>query len=332
MGIRALDEQGNLGGLSNPLAVTTATQDVPPPPAPVTQVVVVWVGTQSAVLELRHPVPPDGGLPVTGYAVGLARSPITLETWGQADTTAPGPKPGPPDSTANWTLSGLAPGTEWFVAVRTRDAAGQLASLSPVVSFRTEQEDLSPPAAPGAPEAAWSKNGDFLAITWGPSGDPRVVGYRIFGQGLDGSWRPMEQGIVTVSHYELAPAAVAGLRRLAITAVTASGAESPLSLAYELTADSWSVEGPFPQPVTDGCRVNIHVPADFPADANLRVEILDLLGHRVGLLHDGPAIPGAPLVLNWDRSSAGHRAGPGYHYLRVDAPGHRVLRTIYLAP
>ena len=230
--IRALDEQGNLGGLSNPIAVTTLEVAPPPPPlpAPVTQLAVVSVGTQSAILELRHPTPPDGGLPVIGYAVGLARSVITLETWSQADTTTPGPEPGPPNFTARWTLAGLASGTEWFVAVRPRDAAGQLAPLSPVVFFRTELEDLSPLAAPDAPEAVWSKDGDFLAIRWSPSVDPRAIGYRVYGQWIDRGWQPVEAAVVTGTRYELSRTASEGLRRLAISAVNADGHDSPLSL------------------------------------------------------------------------------------------------------
>ena len=216
--------------------------------------------------------------------------------------------------------------------MRTLDAAGRRSSLSVGVSFRTGVEDEAPPSAPGAPEVLSIGAGTRVEVTWPPSADPRVTGYRLYGQTPDGAWHLLVTETIPSTRVEIARSAAAAFTSLAVTAVTFGGNESARSAACSLAASGWSVEGPFPHPVTDGCRVRIHVPADLPPAATLRVEILDLLGRRVAVLHDGAVSSGPPLELLWDRRAGRERAGPGHHYLRMEAPGWRTLPTIYLAP
>jgi PKD repeat protein len=336
IGIRAADDQGNIGGLSNRLVVTTLDSippaDTPPLPASVTHVAALSVGVRSAIIELRHPMPPESGLAVTEYVVAVARSPITVQDWAAADTTRPGPEPGLPGSATQWTVGGLLPSTEWFLALRTRDVSGRLAPLSPMISFRTLDETLSPPTAPEGPDVQWSGDGNFLVISWPPSADPRAIGYHVYGQDSTGDWRVLVDLVFTATRCELSRSAILGFVRVAVATVISDMAESTLSPAALVPSESWRVDGPFPHPVTERCTVRVHVPADFPPGAHLRVDILDLSGHRVALLRDGIATAGATLELSWNRISGANRAGPGYYYLRVEGAGHRVLRTIYLAP
>ena len=331
--VRARDANGRLSAFVSGVYVPAYTPPPPAAPWPVTHLAVVGVGTRSAVLELRHPASPEGGLLIAGYAVAVDRSPITAETWAAADTTAPGPGPGAPDSTVEWVLTGLEPNTTWYVAVRTRDVAGHMAGLSPVVSFRTlGEEQTAPPSPPGPPEAEWSDAGDILVITWPPSPDPRVSGYRVYGRTQGGAWEPLGGLVPSGNRVEMTREEISRFSAVAVAAVTADGTESALSPEHAIPGEAWKVEGPFPQPVTDGCTVVVQVPPEFPAGSTLRVEILDLLGRRLATLHDGPAAAGGRLELAWDRLASGSRVGPGYHYLRVEASGYRLLRTIYLAP
>jgi hypothetical protein len=336
--VRARDAGGQVSPLGIAAVVPVFIPPPPPPPpdppepAPPRDLAVVLVGTRSAVLSLRHPAPVEVGQVLAAYVAALAREPVTLETWSEADTTAAVPALGEPDSLATWTMDGLEPGTTWFVAVRTRDAAGQLSALSTLVTFRTEEEDLSPPVAPGAPEAAWSETAELLIMSWPPSSDARVTGYRVYGEGADGTWRPLGPSIVEGTSCEIPRADLAGLTRVAVRAVIPGGVESPLSGARALFFASWELEGPFPHPVAETCRLRLQVPLDLPAGATVRVEVLDLLGRHEAFVHDGPVVAGTPLLLTWDRTTDSGRAGPGYHYLRVEAPGWRTLRSIYLAP
>jgi PKD repeat protein len=333
---RARDANGRLSAFVPGVSVPAYVPPPPPPaapPPPVTHLAVDRVDTRSATMELRHPTPVLGGLPIAGYSVAVSRSPIVTETWASADTSAPGPGPGPPDSVVAWVITGLEPSTLWSVAVRTRDIAGRLAGLSPVVSFRTlAEEEPAPPSPPDAPEAEWSGAGDILLITWPPSSDPRVSGYRVYGRTATGMWEPLGGLVPTGNRVEAPREAVSRFFAVAVTVVISDGTESALSPERAIPGEVWKVEGPFPQPITDGCTVIVQIPPAFPSGSALRVEILDLLGRRLATLHEGSATAGTRLELAWNRLASGSRVGPGYHYLRVEASGYRLLRTIYLAP
>jgi hypothetical protein len=180
---------------------------------------------------------------------------------------------------------------------------------------------------------AWSPDGSELTLAWPASADPRVVGYLVYGQAPGETWSRLLESPVTFRTLTLPRPSPEGLLRIGVRSVTGDGTESALSELVDLWETEWTIEGPFPHPVTDGCRIRVHVPADFPAGAALRVEILGLEGTREARLHDGAVVPGLVLECRWDRrTDRGATAAPGFHHLLCQGGGRRTLRTIYLAP
>lgn len=332
--VRARDAAGHLSpfvpGLSVPPFDAPNSFTAPPD---VTSLAVLSVLPRSVILELRHPFPREGGLPIEGYVVGVSSDPITLRTWASADTTAPGPDPGEPGTTATWTVSGLSPDHLYYVAVRTRDTAGRRGGLSPAVTSRTLAEGGSSPALPPErPGAEWSEDGTLLVLSWPSASDPRVTGYRVYARLRSGAWEKIREVTAPDHRLELPRDEASRFVALAVSTLIEDGGESALSPNCGIPGQPWRIDGPFPHPVTDGCTFKVYVPPDVLPETALRIEILDLLGRRLVTLYDGPVTPGMCLQGSWDRSAGGVRVAPGYHYLGIEIPGHRILRTIYLAP
>jgi hypothetical protein len=138
---------------------------------------------------------------------------------------------------------------------------------------------------------------------------------------------------VTQNWYELERPDPHTARRASVSAVLSSGAESALSSPISLFQEAWTVEGPFPHPVGDECRIRVSIPWYFPENATLRGEILSLTGELVRVLFDGPVDPGRELEWTWDRRNRdGERSAPGFYYLRIEGGGRKTLKRIYLSP
>ncbi len=330
--IRAKDAAGQLSGLVPGIWVNPKSQPPPPIPPPVTDLAVTSAGSRSAVVTWRNPAPISGGAPLDLSAVGIARIAIVDSIWSRIGKFPNAPAPDSAGKPVTFKLAPLLPNESYFVAVRLRDQDGQ---WSPLVqtSFHTNEEDLAPPLAPGSLSVAWSDDHGTVTISWAASADPRVTGYFVYRQGTTPEWTKVQDAAFTDTRCQLARPDPAQFRRVAVSSITADGVESTLSPATAIFEDQWNVEGPFPQPVTDQCRVRVHVPASFASGAVLQVEILRLTGERFATVYQSSPPAGVPLDCVWDRKTTnGHRAPPGFYYLLVDGGGRRTIRTIYLGP
>jgi hypothetical protein len=79
-----------------------------------------------------------------------------------------------------------------------------------------------------------------------------------------------------------------------------------------------------PNPFRDGAVLRLTLPAPAPA----RVEVLDALGRRVALLHDGPLSGGTEAALRLD----GRALPPGLYVARVTAGAFTAVRPLIRAP
>lgn len=119
------------------------------------------------------------------------------------------------------------------------------------------------------------------------------------------------------------------------------GAAPQPAVAYDLSAEvgagSVAVEGahvpattrlfpPFPNPLRGASTVRF----DLARAADVKLELFDLSGRRIGTLADAPFAAGSYSV-RWDgRLSSGRSAGAGLYFVRM-SDGARVLATVRLA-
>ncbi len=178
--LRAIDEAGNLAGLSNPLLMLCPEPPDTLPPAPIHDLAVT--ATYSDGFDLAWTAPGDDAAEGTasGYRLAwLAGGPIDTETdWEQAAqeslaTLAPAPA-GTPQSYA---LRGLDPETLYGLALRAHDDVGALSPLAlPALLAETlPAPDTLPPAA--VSDLALVEAGtSWLELSWTAPGDDGAQG------------------------------------------------------------------------------------------------------------------------------------------------------------
>ncbi|MEO7868845.1 MAG: FlgD immunoglobulin-like domain containing protein [Candidatus Eisenbacteria bacterium] len=89
-----------------------------------------------------------------------------------------------------------------------------------------------------------------------------------------------------------------------------------------------TLSAPRPNPA----RAMVAFDLALPMSARSRVEVLDLAGRSVALLHDGELEAG-PHALQWNgRDAEGRRASPGVYLVRARANGGEIAKRIVLLP
>lgn len=139
LAIRARDDATNVGALSNVVEATTSNPADTAPPASVT-VTATSVGNRTASLQWIAPLDTGGASPTAASYEGRIRTGggIRNETeWNAAAPISGLPAPQAPGTVETHALAGLAPGTSYTVAIRARDAAGNLAAIGVPASFTT---------------------------------------------------------------------------------------------------------------------------------------------------------------------------------------------------
>ncbi|MFN8548525.1 MAG: fibronectin type III domain-containing protein [Candidatus Eisenbacteria bacterium] len=149
--LKAFDEAGNGSILSNVLQVSTPRPDDVAPPFDITDLAVIDSTTTS--LRLRWTTPADSLTPwaegsgeIASYEFRVADFPINGINWESAAPVA-APDPGPAGTPGTMTVEPLEPGRQYYFAVRSLDASGNVSGLSNVVSGVTK---VIPPPPPDA--------------------------------------------------------------------------------------------------------------------------------------------------------------------------------------
>ncbi|MBM3285938.1 MAG: T9SS type A sorting domain-containing protein [Candidatus Eisenbacteria bacterium] len=180
--LRAIDDAGNLGPLSESVDATTPPSPDTLPPDRVEDLRVAGLDTVSVLLAWT--TPDDDGGQCAAYEMRISTEEIDEESWGGADLVPELPTPGPPGSPASQGIEGLAPSTRYFVALKTSDAAGNWSPVSNVVDLTTDaipeppEEDpidTTPPAAVSN-LAATAIDETRIQIAWTAVGDDGLQG------------------------------------------------------------------------------------------------------------------------------------------------------------
>ena len=141
--LRAIDDAGNVSGLSNVAVATTMVV----PPAAITDLAVDEVVSTDVTLTFTA-VGADGlSGQASRYDVRYALNPITAVTFEEATPVANPPTPSAPGTLESLQVIGLQAGEYYYFAVKALDDGGHKSALSNVVGALTEDGiDVRPPA------------------------------------------------------------------------------------------------------------------------------------------------------------------------------------------
>ena len=108
---------------------------------------------------------------------------------------------------------------------------------------------------------------------------------------------------------------------------TIAGEGTPTSVEEEAaTPAAFSLAQNFPNPFNSQTQIRYNLPTAGQA----RLEIFDLLGRRVALLHDSP-LPAGPQTLAWDgRDGQGRAVASGVYFYRLEAGNAELTRKLLL--
>lgn len=143
--LRARDDAGLWGPLSNAATATTDTAPDTTPPSTITDVAAIAV--QATSVTLAWTSPGDDGTTGTAeaYEIRYATTQAGLDTNPVIVPSPPAPQPA--GTSQAHTISGLESGRTYFFRLRARDDAGQWSGPSNVASATTPQPaDVTPPA------------------------------------------------------------------------------------------------------------------------------------------------------------------------------------------
>lgn len=112
------------------------------------------------------------------YDVRYSTSPIDETNWETALQATGEPTPSTPGLPEMLVVNGLTPGTVYYFAVKSADEAGNVSDLSNVVSLKTVDPDITPPAAI-TDLAATNVQSTQLLLTWSSPGDDGLAGQAV---------------------------------------------------------------------------------------------------------------------------------------------------------
>ncbi|MFH0900075.1 MAG: discoidin domain-containing protein [Pseudomonadota bacterium] len=153
--IRAVDEAGNVGGVSPSAAAAT------PPVAPAVVGDLSATGGAGAV-TIAWTAPGDDGNEgtATSYDVRYDTKQITASSFASANRVLDAPAPAQAKTRQTHTVRGLVESTTYWFALKTTDDTGTVSGMSNVASAKTL--DVTPPAAPASLVATVASAGRTL--------------------------------------------------------------------------------------------------------------------------------------------------------------------------
>ncbi|KAF0192650.1 MAG: Ig-like domain-containing protein [Gammaproteobacteria bacterium] len=136
-GLKAVDEVSNWSALSNSPSTNTDLVDSTPPAATTDLATTTPSSQISVTLTWTAPGDSTNTGTATSYDVRYSTSTITTGNWASATQASGEPAPQLAGNTEVFTVSGLAPGTTYYFALKTSDEVPNISGLSNVVSKAT---------------------------------------------------------------------------------------------------------------------------------------------------------------------------------------------------
>jgi phosphodiesterase/alkaline phosphatase D-like protein len=167
--IKTADEVPNWSALSN--IASRATLPEQNPPANVTTLAAASAGSNSVLLTWTS-VGDDGTTgTATQYDIRFSTAPITAANFSSAPSASNPPVPKVTGQAESFLVSGLAPGTTYYFAMKVADEVPNWSGLSNVPSAATASPDVIPPDPINDLSAAPGTNLGELALIFKATGD-----------------------------------------------------------------------------------------------------------------------------------------------------------------
>ena len=223
----------------------------------------------------------------------------------------------------------LAPPGDYMLFV-TRQVEGK-AVPSIARWLRLLRSDDVPPATP-SPFTAAFVSGD-THLHWGANVEPDLSGYRLY-RGTSADFAPGPASLIAslsdtgwvdagemAQWYKLAAVDLAGQA----SAFAVLGPDETLHSPPPAPAEV-ALGRPMPNPTRDQVRFDL----SLPRPAVVRLDVLDAAGRHVRSLAHGPCEAGA-LTFVWDgRDGRGRAVAGGRYFLRLEADGRTLTRSLSL--
>lgn len=350
--LRVSDEAGNESPTSNAIFVELSTPHVPTPPQAVSDLTVSRAGPGWLELTWTAPASQEPPGPVTEYEFSFARVPITEGNYPNLLRASPPPTPEEPGTTQRFRLGPIRHGENYWIAMRSRDAAGNWSAVSNVAVGTTLEEDLIAPPAPSMPtaEVLRGKEDEGIWVTWLPVQVEDIAGYYIYGRGVSDPV-PVRLHDELIEHcaanevvpgrlgWPIDPPAGGEQFMVSVVAVDESGNESLASDEVALFAEEVQLLGPFPHPIIvppggQPAEFRLILPPMTGGEVEIELRIFSVSGELVRSRW-GQGYPyfaaGASVPLLWDTTNdRGQRVAPGLYFLELRALGNSVVRKIYV--
>jgi peptidoglycan hydrolase-like protein with peptidoglycan-binding domain/chitodextrinase len=133
----------------------------------------------SALLTWTAPSDLPGGGAVASYDIrSLTGSSMTATQYSSATQASGEPAPATPGTAQTYTLAGLSAGTQYAVALTSRDAAGNVSALSNIVTFTTQAPpppaDTTPPTLSSVSVGSITTTGATISWNTNENADTQV--------------------------------------------------------------------------------------------------------------------------------------------------------------
>lgn len=174
LALKTADDAGNLSAASNIASTTTAMLDILPP-SPINDLAAT-TGRLRGEIDLAWSAVGDNGLigNATSYILKYSIDPIADQAaFDAAQTAAQNIVPGIPGTHEHFTLVGLAPGQQYYVAVEAVDKVGNKGGLSNAASANA-QADIPPSQI--ADLAVSAPSSSSVLLTWTAVGEDAAIG------------------------------------------------------------------------------------------------------------------------------------------------------------
>lgn len=186
--VRAVDDSGMVGGLSNPVAFTTDAPPPPPAPDPVVDLTSPEQGEDWIALTWTSPRCGEGAAPSASYTLAMRAGAVPIQDepgWNASTRVETGlPPPSVPGATDSVRLASLESDAEYTVTLRARNREGVLGPLGNFLVVRTrraadgidttEVEDTRP--APIEDLAAVAVADRSVRLAWTAVGEDSLSG------------------------------------------------------------------------------------------------------------------------------------------------------------
>ena len=196
--------------------------------------------------------------------------------------------------------------------------------------------DDSPPAAPRG--LSGTREGSGVRLRWTANSETDLAGYTVYrALSPSGPFAAVNPRLAGTDEYlDTTVPTGAGAAWYQVSASDASGNEGGRSDLYGLSleggAETWSVEGAFPNPSRAGAAVHVLAVIPNGAPELARVDVLDSGGRRVRRIELGTLAPGHHEVM-WDgKNDAGREVAPGVYRGWLVGGGTRAVVRLLRVP